>query len=567
MNRVVKTATAVLSVAALVAMAGCGAEEKLGKTNDEVKKTTADYLHASYEDLKDGGTLTLPIETVPEQMNVFQATATLDTMNMWYWYNPVISLFDDEGVWQANPDYVTKVEDKVVDGKTVVTYDLNEKAKFNDGTPFDWKVWEGTWKAGSGEDKAYQLGDTSGYAAVEKVERGANDFQAVVTYKKTFPWWKKNFGFVMHPALAASGEAFNTTYVNNPHPEWGAGPFKATEYDSKAGKFIFEPNEKWWGKPTKLEKVVVRALEGNADLNAFRNKEIDLVAVGNKNRLSQVKDDNVPIYTGQSLGETALTLNSKRPLLGDIKVRKALMLAVDRQTIMDVRFQGMNYKGDLLGSLILKPTQPGYEDNLGDLGKFDAEAAKKLLDEAGWKLQEGKEFRTNDKGEELELMMPSFGTTETLTAIYNTLMALWKNVGVKLNIEQKKPADYPQIMANAEFDVMMNGYYADNPFAMGDICQFYEQGQNLTKSGLGSEEIDKLCNESITAKDEAEALKLGNETEKKALEMAGMMPVMSGPAMVATKPGLANRGAMGFARLAPELIGWTDAPAASPEGK
>ncbi|AOZ71897.1 hypothetical protein BK816_00170 [Boudabousia tangfeifanii] len=566
MKRAVKTTAAVLTIAGLFALSGCGTEAKLGKGNEEVQKASADYLHVPYEKLNQGGNLTLPISVLPEQFNPFQGNSTMAAVDLWYWYNPVVTLFDDNGNWQINPDYVTKVEDKVVDGKTVVTYSLNDKAKFNDGTPFDWKVWEGTWKAGSGQDESMVLNDSTGYEPIEKVERGENDFQAVVTYKTVFPWWKKNFNSVMHPKLAAMGADFNDAYLNNPRPEWGAGPFKIGSVDLKAGNISFVPNEKWWGKPTKLDTVYFRALDDKADMAAFRNQEIDLVGVSNKERLSQL-DENTPVYTGISMGENVLTLNSKADYLKDINVRKALLKAMDRKTIMNVRFQGMKFEADPLGSLVLFQPQKGYEDNTGDLGKADPEEAKKLLDAAGWKQAEGKEFRTNDKGEELVVRMPSFSTSDTAKAINDTLMALWKNVGIKLDIQQKKPADYPQIVKDRDFDVLYSAFYAENPFGMADICQFYQQGQTLLKSGLGNDEIDKLCLDSVNAKDENEALKLGNKAEKAAMALAGAMPIMNGPAMVATKPGLANFGSMGFAKLAPELIGWTNPETVTAQGK
>ncbi|AOZ72419.1 hypothetical protein BK816_03200 [Boudabousia tangfeifanii] len=553
MNRIVKISTSLVAIASLMTLAGCGDEQKLGEDAANIKG--ADYLHVPYDQLKDGGKLTLSTGMIPEQLNPMAATATFETASLWYWWNPVVALFDDDGNWEPNPDYVTKAQDSVTDGKTVVVYDLNDKAKFNDDTPIDWKVWEGTWKAGSSDDPKMQLGDPTGYQAIEKVERGENDFQVKVTYKGHFPWWRKNFNYLMHPGLAASGENFGTAYLNNPHPEWGAGPYKVESIDNKGGTATFVKNEKWWGDPGKLDNIYFRALESTADMQAFKNKEIDVVGVGTKDRLAQLTDDT-PVYAGTSLSEVFMTLNSARPALKDINVRKAVMKAIDRKIIMKVRFQGMNFEGDLLNSLILKQTQPGYEDNMGDLGVFDPEAAGKLLDEAGWKLEEGKTYRTNAAGEELVLERPYFGNDDLTKSMNNAIQSMLKNVGINFKLEQRPNADYPQIMKNREFDVMISSLFAENSFAMADICQFYGQGHTLLKSGTGSQEVDDLCAASLNAETQEEATKLGNQAEKAALKLAGAMPVYTGPTMVATTKGLANMGAMGFARKAPQMIGW-----------
>ena len=73
-----------------------------------------------------------------------------------------------------------------VDGKTVVTYDLNPDAVFNDGTAFDWHVFENTWKMSNGENPDVSINATDGYDLIESVTAGESDKQVVVTFKQPY---------------------------------------------------------------------------------------------------------------------------------------------------------------------------------------------------------------------------------------------------------------------------------------------------------------------------------------------------------------------------------------------
>ena len=107
-----------------------------------------------------------------------------------------------------------------MDGKTVVTYDINPDATYNDGTPLDWRVFENTWKLSNGENKDIVVNSTDGYDLIESVAAGESDKQVVVTFKQTYPWWPALFSILMHPGVA-DAQTFNEGYLKNPHPEWG----------------------------------------------------------------------------------------------------------------------------------------------------------------------------------------------------------------------------------------------------------------------------------------------------------------------------------------------------------
>ena len=128
---------ALLSAAALT-LGGCSgtkqeaSSDSAGGVHINLK---GDYNPMERDQIKDGGELTLPILEISEQSNSLHANSVMDTLTLWRWYNALPVLFDGDGTWHPNPDYLTNVNAEEVDGKTVVTYDINPDAVFNDGTP------------------------------------------------------------------------------------------------------------------------------------------------------------------------------------------------------------------------------------------------------------------------------------------------------------------------------------------------------------------------------------------------------------------------------------------------
>lgn len=151
--------------------------------------------------LKDGGTLTMSIGEFTAQKNQFQQDGTVDTWTFWDWYNPELIKFKPNGDLDVNPNYLTAVTPSTVDGKTVVTYEINPKAQFNDGTPIDVAAFQNTWKADNGSDAAYLPNSTDGWNKIESVEAGKDSREVVVTFVGPWPWWGGGLQHLAAPGL------------------------------------------------------------------------------------------------------------------------------------------------------------------------------------------------------------------------------------------------------------------------------------------------------------------------------------------------------------------------------
>ncbi|MDH2456102.1 ABC transporter family substrate-binding protein [Corynebacterium bovis] len=546
---------AAVSVLALT-LASCGSDSSGGSGAAPVQiKFDGDYNEKAWEDVRQGGTLTLAINEIAEQQNPDHGDATAYTSTLAGWYLPQVTLMDGKGTVRANPDYLTGMKDEVKDGKTVVTYDIRPEAAFNDGTPIDWQAFETTWKALNGKNPDYIVSASDGFEAIESVVRGENDKQVVVTYNREFPWWFNQFSSVLHPALR-DPEVFNKGFLSKLPDQWGAGPYKVGTADFQGGTVTFVPNEKWWGPKGRLDTVTFRQMESQASLNAFKAGEIDATGVADKERLAAARQmgDKVEIRTSMRTANVLLTLNSKAPLLKDVQVRKGIMTGIDRSQMAAIQFNGLDYTEKLPGSFVLFQFQDGYKDIFGDLVSFNSDEARKILDDAGWTVG-GDGVREKD-GQKLSLKYVLVGDDQGSKALATALQKMLKDIGVDLQVQSRPSSDFAKILETKDFDVFASAFNSGSPDAVAYFGQVYASDSTLNNSGTGTPELDRKIAELQKLPTAKEQIEKSHELEKEGLSMYGIMPWANGPAMSAVKPGLANIGPAAFASVAKENIGW-----------
>ena len=550
---------ATLSAAAL-ALTGCAADsggdsnKAVGGLDIEVNPA-GDYNEKSRDELKDDGELTLPIGELTEQQNTFHANMVTDTRTIWGWYNPQLALYDGEGNYTPNPDYIDEAKEDKKGKNTVVTFKVNKDATFNDGTPIDWKAFDNTWRFNNGKDEDVQVNATDGFERITSVEKGDTDKDVVVTFDGPYPWWQGLFNELLHPAID-SPEKFDKAYLGKLNPQYGAGPFRVENVDFKGGTLTLVPNEKWWGDKPKLKKVSFRVMESQATINAFQAGEIDAAGVADKNSLTIAGEmgDAIEIRAALRPANVIFTLNSKAPQLKDEDVRHAVFSAIDRDQLAEIRYNGLGYEEEMPGSLTLYSTQEGYKDNIKDVIKFDPEQSKKLLEDAGY--QQGDDGIYAKDGEKLSLRYILIGDDEVSKSLAAAVQKMLKDVGVDLKIEERPSSEFSKVTSERDFDLFLSAFASSDPFGVAYFGQTYASDSTLNMSSTGTKEFDKKIEELQNLPTKDEQIERVNELESEAFGHYGILPFANGPQMVGVKKGLANYGANGFAILPKEDIGW-----------
>ncbi|GAA1726703.1 ABC transporter family substrate-binding protein [Isoptericola hypogeus] len=549
-------AFAALLAVALTACSG-GDDGGSGESlkSDELA-SQAQYNPQPRDNVEDGGTFTRAVGEIPDNLNTLHADKSADTAALSMMYNPQLQLIAEDGALSWNKDYVTDVSEELVDGNRVVTYTINDEAVFNDGTPIDWRAFEALWKVSNGKNEKYAPVSTEGYSLITSVEPGENDKQAVVTYDGPWLWWQSQFKEVIHPDAAKDPETFNTAYTMDAHDEWGAGPYHVKELEPGGTTAVFERNPHWWGNPGKLDEFVFRAMESTAAINAFRNGELDAVSATSAENLAQIEGmEGIDVRKAATLAVTFMHVNASSPKLKDADVRKAVHLGIDRQTLQDVRYDGMGWDAELPGMVTLYPFQEGYRDTYSEIGGgYDPEEAGKLLDGAGWSV--GDDGIREKDGEKLQLLFPIIGDASYSKNGAVALQAMLKEIGIDLKLDYRSADEFTDTYTKKDYDLFsLNWGTADPDENFFYFCYFYCSDAGY----VDQETIDTyapVVQEIGQETDKVKAVEAFLQTEKDILSTWQIDPLYTGPTIFAVKEGMANFGADLFFFGPIEDIGW-----------
>ena len=161
----------------------------------------------------------------------------------------------------------------------------------------------------------------------------------------------------------------------------GTGPFTFTDW-VQGDRLELARNPNYWGPAPALERATFRFIaDPTAAFAAVMAEDVDVfVGFPAPENLPQFEaDPRFQVLVGNTEGETILSTNNKMPPFDDVRVRKALALAIDRQAIIDGAMFGL---GTPIGTHFA-PHNPDYVDLLAN-SPYDPDQARALLAEAGY---------------------------------------------------------------------------------------------------------------------------------------------------------------------------------------
>ena len=538
-------------------LAACGGNKK-NETNsalgagDDISKAVS-FNPKDRSELKEGGELRLAFDEIPKNFNPFNtngytsgAIAIQAAMNSAYagGYK-----YDYTGKPSLNTDYITEYKAETKNGVQTVTFKINPKAKFNDGTPIDIESVRAAHKIFTAPAGEYQVTDAPMWKQVKNVEENGDKFSVKVTMEK--PYYPIDGGFVIstfiHPALVDK-KLFNDALVDKPLDKYWAGPFKVENWDVSQNSLILTRNDKWWGQKPLLEKISIRSLGEAASLAAFKNSEIDVISASSHNVYADVsKMSNIDIRKGSALGVGDYELNpDKIPL----PVRKAIVAGINREQIQKIRFEKIGWNEKAPGSMCFLPLQEGYKDSYPT--EIGEDVAKKILEDAGYK-KDGDFYAKDGKKASYELF--TFGDDQDVKTTSQFFSDQMKKIGIELKIVNRANSELTKVSTERSYGIKSAGYgITTNP--VDSAYYFYRSEIN---NGHGKE-LDSLADKMMATEDYKKQLEIATELEKRHLaEVAIYIPVYNGPNYQACKKGLANYGPRLFATSAYDPDVWINA--------
>ena len=559
-----------IGVAATLALAGCGSgsggsgggQSGDASGKDDSKVALVDINEHDRDDLEVGGTLRFGIGAMPTYYNTMHVNGnTVDVSStIGSFVYPSNWVYQPDGTIKENPNYIKKYEVKQDGDQQVVTLDLNEKAVWGDGTPITWQDYEATWASCNGEDDEKLCASTDGYDHMESVEQGKDEFQVIITFIDAFPDWSAPLSGVMAAAGVEDVDTFNNGW-EQPNNDWTAGPYQFAGIDDKQKIVTLERNPNWWGDEGLLDSVTFREMNPAAMGTGFANSEIDvldgIIDAQQYTTASTRADAEIRRAGGRQWRH--FTFNGESGVLQDKELRATLVRGIDRAAITEADLAGIPdlVPADLVkNNHLFQPGQDGYEDNAGDY-MYDPERAMKELEEQGWVLEDGAEYRTKD-GETLEFgytMMPDISTSKTEGELLQSQM---KAIGVKVNIQNVESGPFfDEYVIPGNFSTTAFAWQG-TPYPLNNINQLYGcdnfGGSNFAR--ICVPEIDELAGKIAIEPDQKKRLEMGNEVDKLIWENTMILPLYARMEMTAVPKNLANYGAFGLSTVQIENVGF-----------
>ncbi|MGW6705534.1 ABC transporter family substrate-binding protein [Streptomyces sp. NPDC054956] len=427
-------------VLALPLLAGCGAGD------DEGGPAAAgqDIATTAREKIADGGVLRWAVDSLPGTLNTFQADADATTNRIAGAVLPQLFVLDGKGRPVANPDYLEKAEVVEREPKQVVLYKLNQQAVWSDGREIGAADFVAQWRALNGKDSAYWTARNAGYDRIEKIERGKTDLEVKVTFVRPYADWRSLFSPLYPKQVTGTPEAFNEGARGA--LKVTAGPFALGAIDKKTGTASLTRNPRWWGRPAKLDTLVLTAVPraerpaalaaGKVDMAEIDRSGAERIALARREAAKadgahgpaasvtaaqatmswalafgadeakakaeqetrQRNAEAVKRYAEEQSAlrsftvrkslepaYTQLAMNGASGPLADERVRRAVARALDRQALADIVLKPLGLPAKPVGSHLALAGQQAYADNSDALGGQDTQASQALLADAGWR--------------------------------------------------------------------------------------------------------------------------------------------------------------------------------------
>ncbi|WP_432663157.1 peptide ABC transporter substrate-binding protein [Wukongibacter baidiensis] len=528
-----KKALALLLVMTLVftAFVGCAKKEEPAKTPEEQPEQNAEEPAkeepAKEEPPKDEQVITYNLLADPDSIDPHKATSVGASIIMQNIFEGLVrtneKMEQDPGVaesWDTNED------------KTVWTFHLRKDAKWSDGKPVTAEDFVYGWKRAvdpaTACEYAYMLDPVmnatkiySGELGVDELGIKAIDANTLeVTLEQPTAYILELFAFptyfpVRKDVVEKNPEAWefdSETAITN-------GPFKLAEYvQNDVLKLV--PNTNYWeGDRVKLDEVrFVFITEQSTGLAAFEAGDIDGTDDVPTQEIPRLQAENEDFIIAPYLGTYFYCFNVTKEPFDDVRVRKALTKAIDRNAIVTTVTLG----GQVPATGFVPPgIMVGGEDFRkagGDYGidpmTAQIEEAKKLLEEAGY-----------PNGEGFPKVTLKYNTSENHKRIAEAVQEMWKkNLNIDIDLENMEWRVFIPARQNGDFTIARHGWIGDYNHPMTFLDMFLSESGNNDPQWK-NEEFDELIYAAKREGDPKKAAELMHKAEDLMMEDMIVSPV------------------------------------------
>lgn len=431
-----------------------------------------------------------------------------DQMVMTLIYDSLLGT-DDE--FNLQPRLAEELPEISEDGLTI-TYTLKEGLTWNDGEPLTAEDVVFTYNLmanpATGSTAAGRFANVEGAAAVKdgtatEVTGFTAPDERTFEVKLTQP----DVGFVglasnifvlpqhvlgeVAPADMTDHEFFTQA------PTVGSGPYTFVEYATDQYVHLTKNPEFREGEPS-IDEVYLRPVTSDVATAQLGTGEIQLSQISPADLQTVEALDGIEVGSQTGAGYIRMSVNEEKPYLQDVRLRQAMMYAIDRASLVEQALAG---KASLATSSFMGDALP---DDL-EAYDYDPDKARDLLTQMGW-----------DPNQVIELtMIQGQRDRDTAATVVQSQLA---EVGIQVQINPVQPGELTDMMNAHSYDMTLygGGNYKTEPWAIYPISgcdQFYPAGGNL--SFWCDPEFDALMKEANSTVDEGARYELYQDAARR----------------------------------------------------
>jgi len=434
-------------------------------------------------------------------------------------------------------------EYKLADDDVTYTFTLRDDIKWSNGDPVTAHDFEFAWKRALdpalASDYAYQLYYLKGGEAyntktgsVDEVGVKAIDDKTleVVLASPTAYFLELTSFYTYYPVNKKVVEA-NPDWAKNAETHVSNGPFKLTGWEHNASITLAKNDNYYNASVVKLDGIEFTILnDENTAWQKYLGGEYDFLTPLPQAVVAQLKAEGNPeLVIGGELAVYYYNLYNKMEPFNNAKIRKALSLTLDRQTICDKIAQGGQLPAEgVVPFGMLDENGKEYRDGVGKLVEYNVEEGKRLFEEG---LAE-----TGFKREDFSKFSILYNTLEAHKIIAQAAQEMWRtNLGIELQLEN---VDF-QVKLDREkagdYQISRAGWIGDYIDPMTFIDLWVSDGP-FNDAKYSNPEYDRLVKESKETTDQKVRMDNMRKAEKILMEAMPVVPVYFYTQPYAQKP-------------------------------
>jgi peptide/nickel transport system substrate-binding protein len=367
--------------------------------------------------------------------------------------------------WKINPEL------------TELTLKLRHGVTFHDGTKFDAAAVKANFERSKALGKRAGNAVTDTFELIRDVETIGDDTVKLtlrqpsgqIEFRLAY-----NAGMMVSPAALAPGPN-NEPVFGATLKGVGAGPYQLKSFESNV-KTVMTRFDNYWGgiagRPAGFENHYVP--DSRARFNALLSGQATISLIEPR-QIPEAKSKGMTVQMAEKNALWDIYLNVSRPGLKDVRVRQAMMHAIDREALSEA----MGYGSARPTQQLWATTSPFYIKELDTRYPFDQAKARALLAAAGYA----------NGGPEITLLL--LNTTE-YRALAEALQAMWADVGIKLKFDTIDVSQFTQFARPTPRGDIMIGRNGGRGDAVEGMVAISATGGGVNPGGATTPRIDEL---------------------------------------------------------------------------